>query len=321
MAETFDRATLAEVVAAHLTTDAESLRFTPIRTGKHNTSYWVDTDQRRFVLRLAPPDETGFLFYEQRMMRQEPALHALIRSRTTIPVAEIVAYDFSRTRIDRDYLLLAALPGMPLSETQTLTPPMLDRTLRHVGQYLRQLHALTAAACLGVDAYGYLGDHHPMQPQPTWFVAFHVMWHKLLDDVVACGAYTHDEAQVLRDLLDQYREHFEHPVTPRLLHMDVWGQNILVHAAALGPDDKHADLKLVVKNHLGVGSFYELLPPSGDIHRVITMSDEPSISLHLLSNDIGCTLRHRFEPETGEVAPFRSGYTNKRCEAEGKSTA
>jgi len=81
-------------------------------------------------------------------------------------------------------------------------------------------------------------------------------------------------------------------------------------------DDKHAKLKLVAKNRLRVGSFYELTPPSGDIHKVITTSDEPSISLHLLTNDVGCILRHRFVPETGEVAPFRSGYSNLNCEQE-----
>jgi len=82
-------------------------------------------------------------------------------------------------------------------------------------------------------------------------------------------------------------------------------------------DDKHANLKMATKNHLKVGSFYELIPPSGDIHRVVTTSEEPSISLHLLTNDVGCVLRHRFVPETGEVAPFRSGYTNLECNAEG----
>ncbi len=76
----------------------------------------------------------------------------------------------------------------------------------------------------------------------------------------------------------------------------------------------HADLKLSSRNHLDVGSFYELLPPTGDIHRVVTTGNAPSISLHLLGNDVGCVLRHRFEPETGEVAPFRSGYTNRDCE-------
>jgi len=85
-------------------------------------------------------------------------------------------------------------------------------------------------------------------------------------------------------------------------------------AAPVGPEDQHADLKLVNNNHLEGGSFYELIPPTGDIHRVITTGEKASISLHLLGNDIGCVLRHRFEPETGEVVPFRTAYTNKACE-------
>src|SRR5690349_19637143 len=184
MAETFEIAILAEAVRAHLTVDRESLRFTPIRTGKHNASFWVDSSQGRFVLRVAPPDHTGLLFYERRMMRQEPALHALIRAHTTIPVAEIVAYDFSRTRIDRDYMLLPVLPGVPLSDSAHLPSAGVDHALRQLGAYLRRLHALTATTCLGVEAYGYLGEHHPIEPQSTWHAAFSVMWHKLLDDVV-----------------------------------------------------------------------------------------------------------------------------------------
>jgi len=86
-------------------------------------------------------------------------------------------------------------------------------------------------------------------------------------------------------------------------------------------DGRHAELKLVARNRLAVGSFYELIPPAGDIHRVVTISPEPSISLHLLGNDIGCVLRHRFEPGTGEVVPFRSGYTNKECDEEAKQAA
>jgi Ser/Thr protein kinase RdoA (MazF antagonist) len=84
---------------------------------------------------------------------------------------------------------------------------------------------------LGVHAYGYLGEHRPMEPQPSWFAAFRLMWHRLLDDVVACGAYSATEAQVLRGLLDRHHEHLMHPIQPCLLHMDVWAQNILVDAA------------------------------------------------------------------------------------------
>ncbi len=222
---------LTGTVLAHLQADPDSLRLTPIRTGRHNTSFWIESDLGRFVLRIAPPDEAGFLFYERQMIRQEPELHNLIRARTSIPVAEVIGYDFSRTRLDRDYLLMTALPGTPLSDASGLSSGQFQRALGQVGEYLRQLHALTAAECLGAEAYGYLGLHQPMEPQPTWAAAFHVMWNKLLDDVVACGGYTPDEAKVMRDLLDLYFENFERPVTPRLLHMDVWSQNILIDEA------------------------------------------------------------------------------------------
>jgi fructosamine-3-kinase len=104
--------------------------------------------------------------------------------------------------------------------------------LRQTGAYLRQLHALTAPTCLAIQAYGYLGEHHPMEPQRTWESAFHVMWNRLLDDVVASGCYSLNEARALRELFERHRAHFGRPVVPRLLHMDVWSQNILVDAAA-----------------------------------------------------------------------------------------
>lgn len=228
MSECFDTDTLAELALAHIDADPASLRFAPIRTGKHNASYWVDSDQGRFVLRIAPPDEAGFLFYERLMLRQEPDLHALIRARTALPVAEIVGHDFDRARVDRDYVLMTALPGRPLSDVPGLAPAQFGHVLRQVGEYLGQLHALTAADCLGVEAYGYLGAHRPMEPAFTWAAAFCDMWNKLLDDVVACGSYSSDEADLMRDLLERYSHHFERSVTPCLLHMDVWSQNILV---------------------------------------------------------------------------------------------
>ena len=133
MREGFDTETLAGLVLAHVDTDPASLRFSPIRTGKHNASYWVDSDQGRFVLRIAPPDDVGFLFYERLMMRQEPSLHALIHAQTTIPVAEVVGHDFNRTRIDRDYLLMTALTGTPISDIPHITRDQFHRALGQVG--------------------------------------------------------------------------------------------------------------------------------------------------------------------------------------------
>jgi predicted metal-dependent enzyme (double-stranded beta helix superfamily) len=77
--------------------------------------------------------------------------------------------------------------------------------------------------------------------------------------------------------------------------------------------EPHA-LTLRERRALVPGDFYALLPPRDDIHRVRTTSPETSVSIHLLTNDTGCVWRHAYEPESGAVRPFRSGYVNVACE-------
>ena len=81
-----------------------------------------------------------------------------------------------------------------------------------------------------------------------------------------------------------------------------------------GRDEAHARLEVARRHTVNRGEFYTLLPPLDDIHYVKTVSDAPSISIHLLANDTACVVRHRFDPASGVVAAFRSGYSNVKCE-------
>jgi 3-mercaptopropionate dioxygenase len=83
-----------------------------------------------------------------------------------------------------------------------------------------------------------------------------------------------------------------------------------------GRDETKAILEVSRQHTMETGQFYSLLPPRDDIHFVRTVSDEPSVSIHLLANDTACIWRHRFEPATGEVKAFRSGYSNAPCPPE-----
>ena len=83
-----------------------------------------------------------------------------------------------------------------------------------------------------------------------------------------------------------------------------------------GSVEGHAQLQVQTQQRLSAGEFYALLPPQDDIHYVETVSDEPSISIHLLANDTACVWRHRFEPDAGRVTAFRSGYSNAPCKPE-----
>ena len=80
------------------------------------------------------------------------------------------------------------------------------------------------------------------------------------------------------------------------------------------PIGEREELSVKLRRVIKRGNFYPLLPPADDVHRVRTISPETSVSVHLLANDTGCVWRHSFDPETGAVSPFPSGYANHPCE-------
>ncbi len=204
--------------------DLDRAEACPFGAGKFSQTFLVATDRSEFVLRIAPPDDLLQLFYEYRMMRQEPAVHAFIEERTDVPIPKILAHDFSRERIDRDVLIMNRVPGSALSEvSHRLTPGEVEAILTELGRCVAKLHAIHVAQ------HGYVGEHRPMEPQPSWPEAFAIMWRKLIDDCVACGVYTDDDRALAMKLFDEHRDVFD-PATPAsVCHMDLWIANILVH--------------------------------------------------------------------------------------------
>ncbi|MBX0328586.1 hypothetical protein K2Z83_12950 [Oscillochloris sp. ZM17-4] len=77
--------------------------------------------------------------------------------------------------------------------------------------------------------------------------------------------------------------------------------------------DGHAPLEQIEQNHLRPGDYYLLMPPEGDVHSVATVSKGPSVSIHMLGNDTGCTVRHAYDPDEGTARAFTSGWSNREC--------
>jgi len=221
MAEHFDDGKLEAAVRDIAGPPRTPPIFVPTQSGKYNTSYFVDGWARPMVLRVAPPDDPLFhLFYEYRMMRQEPGIHALVRERRAAPVAEVMGYAEAHPALGRDAIAMERLPGGAIS-ARRMTRAMFRKVLRQVGECLARTHAITG------ETYGYIGPHRPMEPQKEWDSAFRIMWNRLLDDIERCGGYSAQEASMMREHLDRRLEHFRHRPAPCLLHMDVWAENIL----------------------------------------------------------------------------------------------
>ena len=111
------------VIAYNLPDLTGPVTYRPIPTGKFNTSFRVETPARSLILRIAPPVDSVFLFYERDMMRQEPGLHRLLLQKTTVAVPRILILVI-RTRNKELFLLtvvaicltvawLTGLAGLP----------------------------------------------------------------------------------------------------------------------------------------------------------------------------------------------------------------
>jgi len=77
-----------------------------------------------------------------------------------------------------------------------------------------------------------------------------------------------------------------------------------------GSRDGFAELELISADPVALGELTPLRHPDLDIHQVATAGDEPSVSLHVLANDLGTVERQSFDPEAHTVVDFVSGYTN-----------
>jgi len=203
--------------------DGGPWRCRPFGAGKFSETFAVEGARGRYVLRVAPPDSVLQLFYERRMMRQEPAIHARLLAETSVPVPPIAAHDFSRKLIDRDWLLMPLLPGEPLSGAG-LRGAAAETAFRQWGSHVAQIHGLTDP----LNRFGYLGEHRCMAPQATWRDAFAVMFRKELDDIVGCGVYSDEQAAAAMGLLEANLSAFEDCPASRLLHGDLWVTNLLV---------------------------------------------------------------------------------------------
>jgi len=71
-----------------------------------------------------------------------------------------------------------------------------------------------------------------------------------------------------------------------------------------------ADVRQVDEEPIVLGELTPIVHPDADIHQIRTTSSEPSVSLHVLCNDLGTVERQSFVPEKQAVTNFVSGYTN-----------
>lgn len=214
---------LTGIFAAALHTDVVSARL--LSGGLFNTTYLVQTrDCGDAVLRVGPVNRQLLMPFEHRLMQAEARVYALCAARG-LPVSEVLAVDTTKTRIDRDYMIVRYLPSRPMSEAE-LTPEERAGVARGVGETLGAMHRISA------PRFGRVADAEDGGGFGRWSEC---VWNELLrweDVAVPARIYTADEHRRLREVFRRAEALLDEVRAPGLVHMDAWTGNILITESA-----------------------------------------------------------------------------------------
>ncbi len=193
-----------------------------LKGGLFNTTYYVEygPEPRQAVLRLGPVNRHLLMGHEQELMAAEARMCALGRE-AGIPCSRVLAWDASRQRIGRDYMIVEYIPSVVMAEA-ALPEEERDRLRRQVGMYLNRLHQVEG------DCFGYLSRICRGVRFFSWREAFLFEAEDILTRLGACGAFSPETFAALRRRFTAGGPALDEIRTPRLLHTDIWEGNVLL---------------------------------------------------------------------------------------------
>lgn len=191
--------------------------------GYFNAAYKLElTNGLSTILKVAPSRVIETLTYEHNIMVTEVEALRLMKSKGTVPVPEVYAYDNSHQVFPCDYFFMEVIEGQPYDEIKgNLTAEERANIEAELGRYNRMINEIQG------EAFGLFNEKSP-DPARTWRDCFTGLIHNLLDDARRLDAempvsYETIEAELAKRLhvLDEVKE-------PRLVHWDLWDGNVFV---------------------------------------------------------------------------------------------
>ena len=217
-----DRPVLDLLVREVLGTDAPVTRVRELTDGMFNAAYGVDLgDGTSVVVKVAPPPGTPVLTYERDLMRAEVDFYR--RAAGVVPVPAVLGVDLTRSRVDRDVLVMEHLRGVPLESVRRDLPAAEAATVqRELGAAVARLRGVTGTR------FGYDRPDGSLSGD-TWSGVLRAMVEALVADADHYRVRLSGRARGLPDLVTAAADVLDAAVpVPVLTHFDLWEGNVFV---------------------------------------------------------------------------------------------
>ena len=169
---------IRELVRIHFGRECETGEITELTGGMFNAIYRIERKNEKdaVILKVGVIPDTTLLTYERDIMPVEVECYRMIREQTTVPVPEVLAYDFSKRYIESNYFFMTELKGEPFSKVmKKMGQENADRIREELAGYLYQIHGIKG------KYFGYFTKDERRQ-YSTWKEAFFHMFRQILAD-------------------------------------------------------------------------------------------------------------------------------------------
>lgn len=169
---------IKELVRLHFGQDCRIGEIKELKGGMFNAIYRIERRKEgdAVILKVGVVPGTTLLTYERDIMPVEVECYRMIREQTTVPVPEVLAYDFSKKHIPANYFFMTELTGEPFSGVmKKMDRENVDRIREELAGYLHQLHGIKG------NYFGYFTADKDRK-YATWKKAFQQMFRQILSD-------------------------------------------------------------------------------------------------------------------------------------------
>lgn len=207
-----DAPDIQEIFRAAGFTDVRKIR--PLGAGMYNAVYEVFTDEKSYVIKIAPPSKIPVMTYERDIMRAELYWYRQMREKTGIRVPEIYVQDFDHRIIPADYFIMEKLEGKQFDQMD-FTPQERAEASSQLAKMAAQIHRIRN------DRFGYIQN----ELYENWYQAIRMMVSNVVQDAERLGKRTKRGERLLQSI-DRYQPVLE-KVECCMVNFDIWAPNIL----------------------------------------------------------------------------------------------
>ncbi|MFD5017693.1 phosphotransferase family protein [Paenibacillus sp. NPDC058367] len=198
-------------------------RSTELTGGYFNAAYdLLLSDGRDMILKIAPSAEADTLSYEHDIMSVEVEAMRLMKSKGTVPVPEVYAYDNSKEMISSEFFFMEKIVGQPYNEIkEALSSQQRISIEEELGRYSRLINEIPG------ERFGLFSASTPVKGT-SWRETFKHLIMNLLEDARRLKVEMPIPLETVEAEIKSHLHVMDVVVEPRLIHWDLWDGNVFV---------------------------------------------------------------------------------------------